>query len=133
MVELLYQENVMALVGGGKNPKWPKTKVIMWDDQEVKSIEELIFNAEIEVVRMRRECVIVLQKRSVYIYSFPEFQIIGQIETFESQFPVVGLSMSDTNFVLAIPSRQEGNIMIKKSLDGNMNPETLVAHAERRV
>ena len=82
---------------------------------------------------MRQECVIVLQKRSVYIYSYPDLQIIGQIETFESPFPVVGLSMSDTNFVLAIPSRQEGNIMIKKSLDGNMNPETLVAHAERRV
>ena len=49
----------------------------MWDDQEVKSIEELIFNAEIEGVRMRQECVIVLQKRSVYIYSFPELQIIG--------------------------------------------------------
>lgn len=73
MVELLYQQNVMALVGGGKNPKWPKTKVIMWDDQETKSIEELIFNSEIEAVKLRHECVIVLQKRSVYIYSFPEF------------------------------------------------------------
>ena len=77
MVELRYQENIMALVGGGVNPKWPKTKVIMWDDQEVKSIEELIFNAEIEGVKMRQECVIVLQKRSVYIYSFPDLQIIG--------------------------------------------------------
>ena len=50
----------MALVGGGSNPKWPKTKVIMWDDLEVNKFEELIFNAEIEGVRMRPECVIVL-------------------------------------------------------------------------
>lgn len=82
---------------------------------------------------MRQECVIVLQKRSVYIYSYPDLQIIGQIETFESQFPVVGLSMSDTNFVLAIPSTQVGNVKIKKSLENNAAIETLQVHAERRV
>ena len=81
---------------------------------------------------MRQECVIVLQKRSVYIYSYPDLQIIGQIETFESQFPVVGLSMSD-NFVLAIPSSQEGYVKIKKSLQNNDAIENLQVHAERRV
>ena len=57
---MLYRQNIMALVGGGSNPKWPKTKVIMWDDLEVNKFEELNFNAEIEGVRMRPECVIVL-------------------------------------------------------------------------
>ena len=123
----------MALVGGGKNPKWPTTKVIMWDDLEVKSIEELIFNAVVEDVKLRHECVIVLQKRSVYIYSFPEFQIIGQIETCETDHPCIGLSTSDTNFVLAVPAKQEGNIIVKKSLDGNVEPAIIAAHVERLV
>ena len=35
IVELLYTEHIMALVGGGSNPKWPKNKVIMWNDEEV--------------------------------------------------------------------------------------------------
>ena len=123
----------MALVGGGKNPKWPKTKVIMWDDLEVKKFEELNFNAEIEGVRMRPECVIVLQKRSIYIYDFSDFALIGQLETFEDQRPVIGLSTSESNFVLAIPSRQEGRILIKKSVEANVDPVTIEAHEERRV
>ena len=77
MIELRYSESIMALVGGGQNPKWPNTKVIIWDDQEVKVLRELIFNAEVEGVKMRQECVVVLQKRNVYIYSYPEFEIVG--------------------------------------------------------
>jgi len=50
----------MALVGGGLNPKWPRNKVIMWDDLEVNKIEELNHNSEVRGVRMRPECVIVL-------------------------------------------------------------------------
>ena len=119
---MLYRENIMALVGGGNNPKWPKTKVIMWDDLTVQKYEELNFNAEIEGVRMRPECVIVLQKRSIYIYNFDDLQLIGQIETYEDQKPIIGLSMLESNFVLAIPSRQEGNIIIKKSLEANDDP-----------
>ena len=35
IVELLYQQHIMALVGGGDNPKWSRNKVIMWNDEEV--------------------------------------------------------------------------------------------------
>ena len=113
--------------------KWPKTKVIMWDDLEVKKFEELNFNSIVEGVRLRPECVIVLQKRSIYIYDFSDFALIGQIETFEHQSPVIGLSTSESNFVLAIPSRQEGRIVIKKSPEANVEPIILEAHEERRV
>ena len=123
----------MALVGGGINPKWPKTKVIMWDDLEVNKFEELNFNSEIEGVRMRPECVIVLQKRSIYLYGFPDFAIIGQIETFESAKPVIGLSISDSNFVLAIPSKEEGRIILKTSLSPGVENQVFNAHSERRV
>ena len=67
----------MALVGGGNNPKWPKNKVIMWDDLEVNKFEELNHNQEVVGVKMRPECVIVAIPNRIYLYSLPEFAIIG--------------------------------------------------------
>jgi hypothetical protein len=52
---MLYKSNLMALVGGGSNPKFPKNKVIIWDDYESKVVGEVTFNPEIKVraVRLR--------------------------------------------------------------------------------
>ena len=71
----------MALVGGGANPKWPKNKVIMWDDLEVCKFEELTNNQEVLGVRMRPECVIILYPNRLYLYGIPDFGIMGQIDT----------------------------------------------------
>ena len=52
IVETLYKSNIIALVGGGDKPKWPKNKVILWDDNEVNMFEELNHNEEVLAVKM---------------------------------------------------------------------------------
>lgn len=42
-IEMLYKCNILALVGGGKNPKFSQDKVVLWDDHATKPIGELIF------------------------------------------------------------------------------------------
>ena len=117
----------MALVGGGTNPKWPKNKVIMWNDEEVQKFEELNHNSEVLGVRMRPECVIVLLSNRAYLYSMPGFEIIGQIDTLQTGGrPQIGLSHSEHNFVLALPSPQERIITVKSSLDRTVQDENLV-------
>ena len=37
--------NILALVGGGKNPKFPLNKIIIWDDNIMRIIRELRFNS----------------------------------------------------------------------------------------
>ena len=50
---MLYGSNIFALIGGGESPKWPTSKVMIWDDHSQKSIGEMCFNAEVKDVKLR--------------------------------------------------------------------------------
>ena len=53
IIEMLGQSNLLALVGGGSNPKYPPNKVIIWDDNETKEISELAFHSEIKGIKLK--------------------------------------------------------------------------------
>lgn len=50
---MLYKCNILALVGGGKNPKFPPNKLILWDDAQNKSIGEIALRNNILSVKLR--------------------------------------------------------------------------------
>ena len=53
--EMLYRNNIIALVGGGDHPKYLTNKVIIWDDNQKKVISELKFCTEVKGLRMRKD------------------------------------------------------------------------------
>ena len=52
---MLNRTNIIALVGGGKNVRFPKNQVIIWDDFQGKPLSDLKFNSFVRNVKLRKD------------------------------------------------------------------------------
>lgn len=55
IIELLNRCNVIALVGGGKKPKYAPNKVILWDEKHENVINTFRFTSNVKNVKLKRE------------------------------------------------------------------------------
>ena len=80
IVEMCSRTNIIALVGGRKEPRYPRNKVMMWDNTQDKCIGELSFSTDVKGVKLRRDLVVVALDQSIYIYKFQvDVHIINHI------------------------------------------------------
>ena len=77
IVEMLNKMNIMALVGGGNNPRWTPNRVIIWDDLNNQQVEELNHPSDVLAVKMREDLIVVFLRTKVYLSSFPDINLIG--------------------------------------------------------
>lgn len=55
IIEMYNRSNILALVGGGNNPRFPPNRVILWNDQQNKVLSELRFTSSVKNVKIREE------------------------------------------------------------------------------
>lgn len=113
IVEMLFRCNILALVGGGRNPRYPPDKVMLWDDHQKRCIGELSFRSEVKQVKLRRDRVVVVLQNKIYVYNFADLKLIDHIETCNNPKGLCALSPSTTSTVLAFPALLRGHVRVE--------------------
>jgi WD repeat-containing protein 45 len=112
IVEMLYRCNLLALVGGGANPRYHPNKVMIWDDHQNRCVGELMFKNPVFAVRLRRDRIAVVLQNRVYYYRFKDLKLLLQIPTCNNTKGLIALCPEDNCNILAVPALNSGDVRI---------------------
>lgn len=124
VVSMLFRTNILALVGGGANPRFQPHKVVLWDDQDARVIAELSFRTPVKAVRLRRDVVVVVCLNKIYVYGFRNLGSLDSIETTANPRGLCCLSVGTDRVVLISPGMQIGQVLVifyPKSFGGDLS------------
>ncbi|VVB13293.1 unnamed protein product [Arabis nemorensis] len=113
IAEMLFFSNIFALVGNGYNSsEYPPNKVFIWDDLRNKCFCELAFRSPVIAVKLRREHIVVVLRKNIYVYCFKNLRVHCQIETAKNPKGLCCISNAETKAILACPGFQQGQVQV---------------------
>lgn len=124
LVKMLHRTNYLALVGGGKNPKFPINKVIIWDDLKKKPSLSIEFMSPVLNVLVSRIRIVVILQNKVLVHGFNSPpKLLSSFETVDNTNGTADLSSGATSGIslssvgrslqiLAFPGRALGQIQL---------------------
>ncbi|KAF3935997.1 hypothetical protein ABW20_dc0108413 [Dactylellina cionopaga] len=113
---MLGRANFLALVGGGRDPKFPPNRVVIWDDAKQRVVITLDFKSDVLAVRLSRSKIIVVLRNHLSVYTFsspPE-----RLQSFETVNNDFGLACLGSKHV-AFPGRTIGQVNLFDTQTGN--------------
>ena len=109
VVEMLYKSNFLALMGGGRVPKYGKNKLVIWDDYENKVISELKFTTTIMTVKLKKDLLFVVCQKRIYVFDFNTFESKDIIDTGDNKNELIAINGAPDYTVIAYPSQKIAN------------------------
>ncbi|TVY20972.1 SVP1-like protein 2 [Lachnellula arida] len=115
---MLGKTNFIALIGGGKQPKFPQNKVIIWDDAKQKVSIQIPLIATVRGVKLSKTHIVVALQNSIRVY---KFQISPELwAVFETADNPLGLCCL-TPKILLFPGRTPGQVQLVELSTGNVS------------
>lgn len=119
LVEMLHRSNLLAIVGGGSNPKFSDISVLIWDDaregKEAKDklVLEFTFPKPVLAVRMRHDKIVVVLRTRIYVFSFPENPTkLFEFDTRDNPKGLCDLCPSLEKQLLVFPGHKCGSLQL---------------------
>lgn len=107
--EMLHRTNYLGLVGGGRTPKFPQNKVVIWDDSKMKVAVTLEFLSPVLNILLSRTNIVAILKNKVHLYAFTSPPTrLATYDTHDNPYGVGDLA----NNILAIPGPTLGRVQI---------------------
>ena len=117
-IEMLKRTNILALVGGGENPRFSPKKIVIWDDHYAKIIGELIFNKEVLNVRLRLDKIFAVFERKIYIFNLNTLETINTLKTYYNPTGIIAISSGEQNkLMIAYPGESQGVVSFRDCYD----------------
>lgn len=73
---MVHKTNIFALVGGGKTPRYPKNKLMIWDDSILKCIVETNCKSEVKAVKIKIDRCVVILETKIFIFNLADFRML---------------------------------------------------------
>ncbi|KAG8863751.1 hypothetical protein FRB96_007588 [Tulasnella sp. 330] len=111
----LHKTNIIFLVGGGRNPRYPPNKVIFWDESIGKEVVELEFREQVRGLACRRGTLAVALKRRIVVFDVSNDRKVartGEWETCENERGLLALATVPDATLLIAPGRQVGHVQL---------------------
>ncbi|CAM1506308.1 Fc.00g059490.m01.CDS01 [Cosmosporella sp. VM-42] len=118
LVQMMGKAQYLALVGGGRSPKFAMNKTIIWDDLKGKTSLEITTLTAVRGVQLGRERIAIVLQNSVRVYSFAKPpDLLHVYETADNMLGLCCLSEKK----LAFPGRTAGQIQLVELATGNVS------------
>ncbi|OJD35073.1 svp1-like protein 2 [Diplodia corticola] len=117
-VEMVGKTNYLALVGGGKSPKFAQNKIIFWNEGKQEPTLTFEFNTPVQRVRLNQKYLVAVLLNSIHVYKLsarPE-----KLKEFETANNPFGLCCLNQDIVV-FPGRTPGQVQILELASRNIN------------
>ena len=111
IIEMYEKSNILALVGGGKNPVFPENELILWDEEKNSKICKIKSKLKILNVKIQLNKIFIVNEEKILVFDFNTLNLLECLETKNSKGLLTICKLAN---IIAYPdSQQQGAIRIK--------------------